>query len=315
MSRTNGAGATLTTSYRPAETQSLATSSDGPTLLAAVYTHLNGPRDAGYTTNFLLNRWGSPDEVVNALGYRTRALRENALFPALTTTSIAANGFTTRAYHNARSLVDSTEAFDPYAIGCVDRTCNAMTRFVWHPVWNHVQSVTGPTGEVTRTFYGTARALPDSVQIGTTVARKTRVHYTAAAQVDSVREPGGGLSSGRGYDALGNLTTTRTALGFVTTHHRDALGRDTLVVTPTDAAQTAGLKRRDRTIYTVMDRVDSTMAIGAAVSYTLRSTMADTARIRADTLLTRHRYDSAGRAGVTCGANDRADMPPAEDTV
>src|SRR4029078_1392329 len=81
--RTEGAGAAITTNFRAAETRSVYSPTDLPTPLAKAYTQLDGSRvDVGDTTNFIVNRWGAPDTVTDALGQRTRIAR-GATCPAL----------------------------------------------------------------------------------------------------------------------------------------------------------------------------------------------------------------------------------------
>jgi RHS repeat-associated protein len=291
--RTDGAGSAITTNFRAAETRSVFSSSDITTPVASVYTQLDGPRtDVGDTTNFLVNRWGSPDTITNALGQRTRLSRSNATFPALVTNVIVPSGFETRAYFNARGLPDSTVAVNPYGTG------NAVTKYAWNPKWMHADSVIGPTGERTRTFYQSAKALVDSVRMGTNVARRVKFTYTGDGQVQSVTEGGGSPDSVQ-YDAVGDAMKTWTPLGraastpYYTQYFKDAIGRDTLVVHPISGDTTG----TTRAIYNIADRLIKVIDSGPARPYSFSAattftpdTSVITALVRTDT----SGYDAEG---------------------
>lgn len=68
-----------------------------------------------------------------------------------------------------------------------------------------------------------------------------------------------------GYDStVGNLRSTTTPRGFVTTYSKDGIGRDTLVVSPIDTALTQFA--RQHTAYDLMDRVRSSIQAGGSGS-------------------------------------------------
>jgi len=265
--RTEGAGAAITTNFRAAETRSVYSPTDLPTPLAKAYTQLDGSRvDVGDTTNFIVNRWGAPDTVTDALGQRTRITR-GATFPALVTKMVMPNNFETRAYFNARALTDSTVAVNPYGTGA-----NALTRFVWNPVWTHVDSVIGPMGERSRTFYRSTIPLVDSVRTGTNVLRRVKFTYTADNQVRSVTEPAG-LPDSIAYDTLGNAKRTWTPLGrsastpYFVEHFTDGIGRDTAVVHPISGDTTGKI----RILFNAADQVIQTVDSGPPRHYTFYS--------------------------------------------
>jgi RHS repeat-associated protein len=261
--RTDGAGSAITTNFRAAETRSVFNSADVTTLLPKVYTQLDGPRtDVSDTTNFLVNRWGAPDTVIDALGQRTRITRD-IVFPALAAKVVMPNNFETRAYFNARALADSTVAVNPYGTGA-----NAVTKFAWNQVWLHADSIIGPTGERTRSFYRTTKPLLDSVRMGANVARRVKFVYNADNQVQSVTEPGSTADSVL-YDAFGNAIKTWTPLGraaatpYFTEYFKDAIGRDTLVVHPISGDTTGST----RFVFDAADRIIQTVDSGPARPY------------------------------------------------
>lgn len=300
--RSMAGAAGLVTSFCAAETRSLAVcSGDGVSArmqpMDSVYTRLDGARtDATDVTKFFINRFGAPDKIVNAVN-RTTTITRSATFPALASVAVDPAGFEQRAYFNGRGLTDSTVAVDPYDQGCGTQSCNAVTKFTWDTKWAAVKTVRGPTGDTTTTWYSTSHAHPDSMQVGSVAVQRVKYAYNPDGQVARVTDPAAQSDSVM-YDAtLGNVSATRTPMGFIAYTYRDALGRDTLATVPTDSAQTSSLRKQIRTTYDVMDRVDSVLTMGAAVSYTLTSGFlaADTATIMPDTVYSKHSYDGEGR--------------------
>jgi RHS repeat-associated protein len=292
MARTDGSGA-ITTSFRAAETRSAFDGSDVPTPLAAAYTHIDGPRaDVADTTNFLVNKFGAPDTVTNALGQRTRLERANATFPALVTKVIHPNGFETRAFFNARGLPDSTVALNPYG-----NDSSATTKFTWNSVWNQVDSVVGPAGDRTRAFFRTSRAIPDSMRIGTNVNRRMVFAYTADNQVRSVKEADGGPDSVV-YDGVGNAIKTYSPVGraagtpYFTEFFKDSIGRDILIRRPLSGS----VVDSTRFIYDDADRVAKTIVNGPARPYSFVnvSIAPDTAAVPALERTDSTSYDAEG---------------------
>jgi len=291
--RTDGAGTSITSNFRAAETRSAYNSADLPTLLAKVYTQLDGPRtDVGDTTNIVVNRWGAPDSVTNALGQRTRLTRANTTFPALVTKVVAPNGFETRAFFNSRALTDSTVAVDPFNTG------NATTRYAWNPTWNKADSMIRPTGERIRTFYRTTRPIADSMRFGAHGPQRVKFSYTADYQVRSVTEPAG-LPDSVTYDSIGNATRAWTPMGrsasvpYFTQLLKDAIGRDTLVIHPISGDTTGSM----RFTYDGADRVVGSVSYGPARPYSLplnTSFAPDTAIVAALTRSDSSAYDAEG---------------------
>ncbi|HUQ46609.1 MAG TPA: RHS repeat-associated core domain-containing protein [Gemmatimonadaceae bacterium] len=291
--RTDGPGSEITTTFRAAESRSASSSGDVPTPLASVYTQLDGPRSVGDTTNFIINRWGAPDTVTNALGQRTRLERSNATFPSLVTKVIGPNGFETRAFFNARGLMDSTIAVNPFGIGS-----NSTTRYAWNPVWNQVDSIVGPTGDRTRTFFNSSAAIPDSVSTGTNASRRVAFTYTVDNQLQSVKVAGGAPDSVL-YDPRGNTIKSWSPVGraaaapYFTQFAKDALGRDTLVIKPINT----GVTDSARFSFDVADRVVRTIVSGPARPYALMlnaSFTADTATVVALARTDTTGYDAEG---------------------
>jgi YD repeat-containing protein len=304
--RTDGAGSAITTNFRAAETRSAYNTNDPPSLPSLLYTQIDGPRtDVADTTNIIVNRWGAPDSVTNAIGQRTRVTRGNTTFPALATKVVAANGLETRAFFNARGLPDSTVAVDPYNTGQ-----NASTRYFWNPTWNQPDSVVRPMGERTRTFYRTSRPIVDSMRTGSNTARRVKFTYTADNQVQGVTEPGLPDSDSVTYDNLGNTSRTWTPMGraaaapYFTEFMKDAIGRDTLVVTPDSTGRT-------RLLYDAADRVIRSTSDGPARPYSLplnASFLPDTAVVGALARTDSSGYDAEGNLVFKRGVSSVGDV-------
>jgi RHS repeat-associated protein len=246
------------------------------------YTLLDGPRtDRFDITRFWINVYGAPTRIRNASGGQTRIIYD-ATWPALAATLIAPNGFETRAYYNARGLIDSTVALNPVGTGA-----NARTRYQWHPTWDMVTQVTSPTGLVTTLSYdATGNRLWQ--QPGSDASRRVTFSYWPSepqagllATVTAPLTPAESLI----YNGLGNLSRTRTPIGFTTLIFSDAVGRDTLVRSPIDSAtgrDSAGVVAtgsRVRTVYDGMDRVVQTVSWGPSRVVPGRTLPADSVRV------------------------------------
>ncbi|CAN5913051.1 hypothetical protein BH11GEM1_BH11GEM1_02420 [soil metagenome] len=71
--------------------------------------------------------------------------------------------------------------------------------------------------------------------------------YNTNRVLATIQSPGNSAQQLDQFDydgASGNLQRVTSPLGFAIELFRDALGRDTLVVTPTDASQSASLSQR-----------------------------------------------------------------------
>ncbi|MBW3654817.1 MAG: hypothetical protein KY444_01825, partial [Gemmatimonadetes bacterium] len=143
---------------------------------------------------------------------------------------------------------------------------NLLTTYAYDDRWNLPKRVStfevSPSGAVAA-LAGSSEVEYDArgnrlwQQDGRGEASRVAFFYNAAGQITSSRIPSQRLSSGMRdsieYDGWGNVSRVRTPGGVWTTTHKDALGRDTLVVSPIDGAQT--LLQRQRTAYDAMDRV------------------------------------------------------------
>jgi RHS repeat-associated protein len=310
MSRTGEAA--LVSAFCPAETRSLDTCVDGtntsPVPLANAVTRYDGPRtDVSDVTSFFINRFGAPDTVVDANLGRTR-VRRDPTFPALADAVTDPTGFERDAAYNSRGLLQTQTDVSPFG------GTNAVTSYTYDPKWDLVATITAPTSEVSYFNYDPMTGNRMWQRIGPDDATRVSFSYNTRQQLITIQEPGHALPQQLAYDFnSGNLTQTTSSLGIVTQTVRDAVGQDTLTITPTDAAQTPSLSQRTRKVYDVMGRIDSVVAIGAAMSYSLKSIAPDPTAVTADTLATAHTYDAEGQRTFTTALS--SDSPAGETPV
>ncbi|HLM69379.1 MAG TPA: RHS repeat domain-containing protein, partial [Longimicrobium sp.] len=264
--------------------------------LASAHTRLDGPRGVetgadGVAREVLdhtyvwLTRWGAPTRVRDAMGGETRLFRTDTLFKGLVTRSVSPGGLVSVAAYDASGRLDSTAVVNPLGDGR-----NTATRFTYDPKWSAVtsalsysvtpgSSVRTPLGGIDSTAYDPATGNPLWQQTGDASRRVTFDYYTSGPAIGlphhvyyPAPQPGvPGGSEEITYDASGNLHTTKSPLGFMTAHFRDALGRDTLVVTPIRADSSDTIWKlmasgaRMRTGYDAAGRVWWTEALGPAV--------------------------------------------------
>ncbi|MGH7537062.1 MAG: hypothetical protein ACREMF_00380, partial [Gemmatimonadales bacterium] len=284
-------------------------------------------------TRFWVDRYGAPRRIVNVLGHQTLLKREDGQWSAAVTELVAADGFTTRAGYDARGNILRSTAVNPLNTGQ-----DAITRYHWDARWDFVDSVITPTGIVT-TFLYDANGNRLWEQVGSDPLRRVTFRYgntlkLLSSTVVPLTPPDSIL-----YNARGNVAAIRTPLGYWTSSYRDALGRDTLVVTPigsTDlsrgGAQDSTLRMRQRTVYTNMDRdsIAETIApnrvqtVRVDTRYDSEGNATSLARVSAPnvtgigTLTTQWRYDRANRRVAEVapdGAVDSTVYDPAGNAV
>ncbi|HYW13386.1 MAG TPA: RHS repeat-associated core domain-containing protein, partial [Longimicrobium sp.] len=277
------------------------------------YTRLDGPRtDVSDLTLLWLSSTGAVRRVRDAMGGETY-LQFDPIFPALATRSLTSTGRQTRAHYDARGRVDTAtmvnvvgDGRDHATVYAYDDRWDAPTAVTSYQVWPG--SSWTPLGGTARAAYDTATGNVLWRQLGDDAGRRVNFRYhtsgAAAGQLSSVRAPSGvpGQEARDSllYDTRGNLRLTVSPLGFLTLHHRDALGRDTLTVTPTTAAGAtteAGLMgsgMRRHATYSVMDQVLRTRAIGPAMAHNDATGSLVPWNSGSDTLFVMTEYDDGG---------------------
>ncbi len=263
VSRAMDSAAAIVTSYTNAPVRGFR----GTTAIdtAQLYTEVNGPRTDTTITKFWLDRFGAPRRIENALGQYTTLTRGDVRWPSLVTRLVAINGLVTTAGYDDHGNVLADTVWNPLGTGQ-----NAVSTYQWDRKWDFVTLTTTPTGQQTQFAYdGVTGNTIFSIFGGDT----TSFAYTSSGLLQTVTTSDQAHDSYT-YDALGNLATHTPPLGSTTTIARDAIGRDTLTLTPRTASDTLHV----RTLY---DRVG---ADTLARSWGL-----------GDTLVVQTRYDAAGR--------------------
>ncbi|HEX9937598.1 MAG TPA: hypothetical protein VGB15_10770, partial [Longimicrobium sp.] len=305
-----------------------------PAPFDSAYTRVDGPRpdsDVHDVTRFWIvpgMDTSIPERVVDALGNETVVTYGDARFQYLPTRvdgPVLANGTrqTLYATYDARGNLQSSTVVGPLGDGRDATTWYERTNTSWR---DFVTRVTLPTGEVSEVGYDAAGNRIWQ-QDGRGAASRVTFGYNALGLPTSVTDPNGHPET-IVYDAAGNLHATRTALGFWTLAYADALGRDTLVIAPSDSASATdstalkGTGVRTRTVYDAANRPLLTRTVGPRTHYyrtyegmpvmvdslavsvrnvysngmlvrTDRWATPDSAKI--DTVSTRWRYEAAGR--------------------
>ncbi|MBY0492070.1 MAG: hypothetical protein K2R93_19670, partial [Gemmatimonadaceae bacterium] len=264
----------------------------------SVYTLVDGPRSGTIDVSKLwINAYGAPTRIRDPLGAETQ-LTYDATWPMLVKSVRNPMRLLTESFYNSRGLEDSTRT-----IGLRTGTDTSVTRYTWDSKWRSVTATTAPTGEATSASYDATYGHTDWQQTGS--SSSTRVTYAynlsglTAGTVKTVSRPPSSAVDSLYYDGNGNLSRTRSAIGFVSLVFRDGAGRDTLGITPVDSAtgrdSTNLLSSGSRayTRYDVMGRVNFSMTKGVGV------TDLHSISHPADSLWVTHAFDDIGRVTAT----------------
>ncbi|MBW3655445.1 MAG: phycobilisome rod-core linker polypeptide, partial [Gemmatimonadetes bacterium] len=255
---------------------------------------------ANDVTAFRVDRWGAPSRIANALGHATVLTRGDPRFPALVTRSVAPNGLTSLAWHNERGGVDSTSVVNPLGDGR-----NAVTRYSYDGVWKDFATrVTSPMKEVTEVGYDPATGNRMWQQVGEQTATRVTFGYNPAGYGDgagllaSVTSPATATTPAATerllYDGASNLRATISPSLVQTDLLNDELGRVVRTRTPIQGS----LVQVDTVVYDVMDRVVETQSSGPGTTFHRAyqaSTTGTEVVLPAETLFVRNAYDAEGR--------------------
>ncbi len=233
--------ATISLSFCPAEIR-VWVCSGGLTSPESTYTVYDGPRtDSADITHFWLDTLGAVTQIRDAYAQITTIARGDSRWPVLPTQVTAANGFVTQATYDSRGNLASTTAVSPLGGG------NATTSYTWDQKWDAVTNTLTPEGVATTTSYDANTGNRSWIQDGSGSSSQVNFYYSAANRVIAVMSPGGSVADSIRYDTLGNVSRTRSPIGFQTLYDGDRLGRITRVRTPTDSIQSAW--REERTFF------------------------------------------------------------------
>jgi len=220
------------------------TAANAPTA-DTVYARLTDP--GGHVTRFTVNRWGSPQETRDTLGF-------------VTTTTFEANGLPIRvvyptgaqdtAAYNATGLPTYVRAAGQDSARYLRYAGWAQADSIWGYGQPHVRNFIGPNGRVDST-----RAAGGTGEVGV-----TRYVYESRGRIESVTDPEGHLAARTWYAGVnGNRSRDSLPGGQVTTYGHDTYGRQTTVTPPGLAGQTV--------TYDVLNRVVKDSAAGLRTLY------------------------------------------------
>jgi RHS repeat-associated protein len=258
---------------------------------AVVFTHMDGPRtDVTDATRFWLDRWGAPVRVETdalGVGYNTWFTRGNATFPALVTRVQHPNGKVAGAVYDSRGNLQSLTDSSTYIGGQY-----ATTTYEWDPKWDFVTRITPPEGDFSLMAYDQSngnRLWQEDARGSAT--RVNFSYWTTGAKTGLLRFVDPPLTAAHEYDydaTRANLWRALTPLGFETLTYQDALGRDTLTVSPIDGSNT----QKQRVTFDSMNRVTATSSIGPSLSYWID--LVGNQTVPAETLFVDNQYDEEG---------------------
>jgi RHS repeat-associated protein len=286
-----GTGDDVARIFCASEAASLIACASGAREVSTVRTMYQGPGGARDTTHFVVDRFGAPMVITDALGHVTAIARDDARWPLLATT-ITRSKLTTRATYTERGLIEREIALNPFDAADRHDTGSDTTVYAWsRGKFDQLDSIVNAAGEVTRFGYD---ANGDRVwqEDGRGPMSRVRYGYNAYRQLETVQAPGSSSSQVERFDydaRLGNLSRRTSPLGFDTRYHVDAVGRVDSVYAPIDAGQYAISSYQ----LDVNDRLIVERDYGPSMSYTPPAgTPTSTPAL---TLVVETRYDAEGR--------------------
>jgi hypothetical protein len=243
----------LTWTFLPAESRGYTT----PIAPDSAYTLVTGPRanagDSADVTRYWVDQWGEPTRIRDAHGYETELTRANPTYPALVTYARFQNGRVEVSTYDARgnpaTLTDSSTVVGGVA---------ATTSWLFNGVWDFDTLTTLPAGEQTHDSLSATNGTRLWQQVGSSATRRVTFGYNSYGLVTSVTQPLSPAATITYDGTLGNDSTAATPIGFTDSTFRDAIGRDTLDVSPNDSAQTQFMIVHKQ--YDAMDRVINTIS-------------------------------------------------------
>jgi RHS repeat-associated protein len=201
-------------------------------------------------SQFAINRFGAADTIVDAFGHQT-SIQRDVRFPILASGVTLSNGYRTATYLNARALPDSVKEFNIFG-----DTVSAKTTYVWHTKWDAPTAVTSPTGLLTQAQYDSTTGDLQWQQAGTNTARRVQYGYfSATGLLQSITPPSPSDTTKYEYDGWGNASATVNPRGMRSSVAHDAIGRDSVVMTPIDSLASSSVKRIRTYQYDPMSRV------------------------------------------------------------
>lgn len=207
----------------------------GPARADTVYGRVTEPGGT-QTTQFTVNRWGSPAAVTNALG-------------EVTTTTYTVHGQPARVVAPGYGGQFDTLGYNGSGLLTYQRTVKDSGTTIVYGGWAQPTQVYGPQQDSTRIFIGTNGRV-DSVKVGGQLVQKI-LSYDNYGRPVTVKDGLGTTVAAYVYFTTGahrNLNSVTAPGNRVTSHAYDAYGRSTITTPPSGA-----LPRHLR--YDVLNRV------------------------------------------------------------
>lgn len=309
---------------------------------ANAYSTFSGPRQyatrpsdlVSQQTLFYIDRFGATRRVRDALNNWTVVKREDGQWPTRPTDVVDASGFETKAGYDSRGNLIRRVAVNPLGPGQ-----DAVARYHWDTLWTAVDSIITPLGVVTTIAYSPQNGNRLYQQVGSDPIRRVSFNYgnvqnlLSSVVVQSIKK------DSVLYSGQWNVAASRTARGFWTSYYSDAIGRDTMAVTPIDStdkgrggAADSTARVRQRTVFTMMNRdsisesisPNRTQVVHIDKRYDLEGNDTSLARVASPdlagigTVTTRWRYNRANRRVAEIapdGMVDSTDYDPAGNVV
>jgi RHS repeat-associated protein len=230
---------TITLNFTPGETRGLAQAGVTARSVAwdSVYTLVNGPRLDTTITAYWIDALGQPTRIRDALGYQTILERTDARWPGLVTRVRHPSGQVIGATYDARGNLATKTDSTTYLVanGITTYATDSMT---WNQSFDFVQRHRAAAGKVSWFFYDffDGDRVAEQVDADSSSASPHRVSYWySGGLLDSLKTPLAPAADYFTYDTLGNVSQTRSPLGYWATYVHDAVGRLTLTVSPIDS--------------------------------------------------------------------------------
>jgi RHS repeat-associated protein len=284
--------ASITVALKAAESRGIAGSPALP--LDSVYTLIDGPRtDVRDVTKLWVNGYGAPTRLRDARGRETSISYDPSWPGLVSATRNAARLVSRAAYDPVRGVVNATTVENSMGDGRP-----AIARYHWHPRWELPDSVISPTGLVTTFGYSDTTGNRLWQQTGGS-ERRASFHHSSLGLVDSVSNTVTGPEVFL-YDTLGNLSVARSPMGFYSLSYGDAIGQDTLTISPVDAssgtsiAGVAASGSKQWTYFDAVGRDTLTRLWGPAATVAVPGSRPPNSGIDTLTMKIEKRYDPEG---------------------
>lgn len=257
----------------------------------AVATRIDGPRtDVADTTVIRVTALGTPRRITDALGHVMALEYRDTTFRGLVTHEHRLDAAASVATYDGKGHLTAETDSTTYVDDTLGARTYATTNYKWDAIWDEVTVIAPPLHDSTVMIYNPANGnrLTQRDVVGDTA----HYGYNGNGRLVSVRRATNLAPDSLTYDALGNVASTITPLGYVTTDLHDATGRDTLVKSPIDTAQT--LFTSSRTVYDLADRPTLTQAFGPPVPFAVAKHLLQVGTTQPETLTVATVYDSGG---------------------